>query len=130
MREIKFRGKRTDNGKWVYGDYGRLSVRLKDGTEKICQYIGANLAFREVNPETVGQYTERKDNNEAEVYAEDIVKVQHGDYTFIIGRVSFEEGQWMVIESDGEKWDLYSVFFESIEVVGNMFDNPELLEGK
>ena len=127
MREIKFRGKRLDNGEWVYGYYFSSDEMPKRGEVGHFIKCGLNEEFR-IIPETVGQFTERKDKNEVEVYDEDIVKVQHEIYHQIIGRVSFEDGQWIVTESDGEKWNLYWLFWTSIEVIGNMFDNPELLE--
>ena len=138
-REIKFRGKRIDTGEWIYGDYFKyqLDIPQKQGYKRTLFYAinYMNEAVKiynnaSVDPKTVGQFTERKDKNEVEVYAEDIVKVQQGYYPQIIGRVTFEDGQWMVTKSDGEKWNLYSVtiFMKSIEVIGNMFDNPELLE--
>lgn len=65
-REIKFRGKRLDNGKWMVGDLNHLV----DGVY-ISNDHGSNMA--QVYPDTVGQYTGLKDKNGKEIYEDDIL---------------------------------------------------------
>lgn len=127
-REIKFRGKKID-GKWIYGFlayiedkpaiiYGRLD--WVDGTE----LRGDDWDW--VNPDTVCQYTGLKDRTDkCCIYEGDIVKWETcvADYRFgeLITEVYYDEKS-ASFEPLGE------YCFEKFEVIGNIYDNPELLE--
>jgi uncharacterized phage protein (TIGR01671 family) len=71
-RQIKFRGKRVDNGEWIYGDllHGTSSLI---GVRAEHTFIGTDWDFNEVRPETVGQYTGVEDAEDTDIYEGDKV---------------------------------------------------------
>lgn len=126
-REIKFRGKRTDTGKWVYGyllqggDLFFIVESLKAFTE---------TPFNEclVNPDTVGQYTGMKDKNGADVWEGDLLRTPEGD----IMVVEWQNAQMItrcVRPADPRYINTLQFAYPVSEVIGNIHDNPELLEG-
>ena len=129
MREIKFRGKRVDNGELVYGDYTRYS------DEK--SIIMVDLLEGEdywVSAETVGQYTGLKDRDGVEIYEGDVLS---GEYYFR-GEGWFDTGEGEfsiddpVIFKDGKficRWFDLCEINECGEVIGNIHEhNPELMD--
>ena len=120
MRDIKFRGKRTDNGKWVCGFY------IKDiwGDGESC-YIYYDCEDYEVDPATVGEYTGLKDKNGVEIYEGDILRSSLG-WVF---PVEWDEENARYIGHvmrDGEWYVCYVGREPAAEVIGNVHDNPEL----
>lgn len=134
-REIKFRG-RTHDGKWLYGDL----LRVAGGTliyygspveaeTRELEGVGVALMSDEIAavvPETVGQFTGWRDGGGNEIYEGDIaVAYTYGQgYT---GEVIFTEASFGIkTKADGI---LFAGDFHFIDVLGNVFDNPELLKG-
>ncbi|MEC1543088.1 YopX family protein [Bacillus halotolerans] len=130
MREIKFRGMGI-NGEWYTGNLSIIKQKIKsmgiDPGSYISNKAGVPFAYR-VRPETVGQYTGLKDKNGREIYEGDIVI----DKRLNSAEVVFDDGCFCVI---GYLGDLRthpirdSLFCgERFEVIGNIYENPELLE--
>ena len=119
MRESWFRAKTKRGNKWVEGSlvlnrlYGVCNIYPIDGCGKCCY---------ETIPETVGQYTGMKDKNHNMIYEGDIVKI--GDH---IDLVVFSDGCFCM-DKQFFYYEFTYQYFESIEVIGNIHDNPELLQ--
>ena len=138
MRDIIFRGKRVDNGEWVYGYYCFYPHRTGYCTQTVSEWdrdrhiITTRSGAFEVSPETVGQYIGIEDKNNKIIYTGDIVKTKVVTYDETIREVVFQVvwNQSYVEYQFANKEFMYEcVNFEQrdLEVVGNVFDNPELL---
>ena len=142
MREILFHGKRVDNGEWVEGDLLQIKYYNKPIIEcKIMPQTPVSSAYP-VLPETVGQFTGLTDKNGKKIFEGDIVKCTdtindfefnavvefgnpNGEYNwgyqlkFISGEESnFDILCWVDMKETGAY----------IEIIGNIHDNPELME--
>ena len=130
MREILFRGKRLDNGKWVYGYYVHIGPVSCQRAYIIPEYKSAIYAI-EVDPSTVGQYTGLKDKNGKRIFDGDVAKVLQGKDKDI-AYVGFENGAFMLYPKTGNIYErtLWEYWYNDwdVEVIGNITDNPELLE--
>jgi len=124
MREIKFRGKRVDNGSWVYGDLMTAYIHHEG-----LSIVEGGCIYHDVGPETVGQFTGLYDKNGKEIYEGDICRFW--GFEVREGRQIRPERVIVV------KWDYYELskiknilhpnsnFAGEIEVIGNIYDNPE-----
>ena len=126
MREIIFRGKCIDDGEWAYGDYYSTNEMPQRG--EIGHYIkcGLNEEYR-VIPETVGQFVgwKDKDGEGREMFESDIFKDWLGQLSVIV----WKEFRW-AFETINEPSFKYRDSFHNIgEVIGNKYDNINLLEG-
>lgn len=132
MREILFRGKRKDNGEWVTGFYVHYDD-TKDNHKDDCDYIvgihtGEHFPFFEVIPETVGQFTGLTDKNGKKIFEGDIVDIL--DENEEIGVIKWADDDAMfTINSDGWYTSFNIYWSIDLEVIGNIHDNPEILEG-
>ena len=132
MMEILFRGKRTINGDWVYGDFVRGNER-KSLRDSIFVYDSETRSFNdyEINPSTLGQYTGLTDKNGKRIFEGDVAKVLQGKNKDI-AYVGFENGAFMLYPKTGNIYEktLWEYWYNDwdVEVIGNITDNPELLE--
>lgn len=123
-----FRGKRIDTGEWVYG----LPSYDEDGEiEEIEVWSEDDINFYSVDPSTICQCTGIKDKNGKLIWENDIVNCLTEECSGYIGWNESEAGFYFnVLLEDGsfEEEHIYD-YQDCIEVIGNTFDNPELLEG-
>lgn len=127
-----YRGKRIENGewngKWVEGHYYEFM-----GKSYIFEqpFTSGNLTY-EVDPSTICQCTGLKDDDGTLIFENDIVKDKNGNLYKAFWQDNYYQFSWICIKSNslpvGAKWDFYSIKSFEIEVIGNNFDNPELLE--
>lgn len=127
-----YRSKRIDNGKWVEG---YLIVDEKDYSKYFIGYVlGTNedgtphdLDAVQVDPSTICQCTAMPDKNKKLVFEHDIVwdSDERAFYEIIWNQ---EDMCWNVEDADGHKSKFEECYGSTIEVNGNRFDNPELLE--
>lgn len=91
-------------------------------------YYGGALYSIEVDPETVGQYTNLKDKNGTKIFEGDIVK-RFWFGKMCIYQIDYDNGLASFIGREGMKYTTFDYDSAEFEVVGNIHDNPELLRG-
>ena len=111
-----FRAKRLNNGEWATWD------------------IFSGLFGTDIDKTTICQCTGLKDKNGKLIWENDIVRDKHGNFYKAFWQDNYYQFSWICVKSDvfsiGAKWYLWSFKSFEIEVIGNIFDNPELLESE
>lgn len=130
MRKIKFRGQTVDTKELIYGDLIQTEKDFKNVVE-ILDWSKVGCKPEKslvVNPETVGQFTGLTDKNGVEIYEGDIVKVDifTKNYCIVFGE-SKKWGASFQYKSDYSIYYLTENFAKDCVVVGNIYENPELL---
>lgn len=142
MKEILFRGQRADNKKWVEGFYF-----YKDRTQQHAIHCSSRMGVLtdgefEIIPETIGQFTGLLDKNGKEIFEGDILNISWltpstGGYfqsddawceNEVIAKVDFIGDRFVYIKKDGKQTSIKNG--STIEIIGNIHDNPELLNPK
>ncbi len=125
MHDINFRGKRTDNGEWVYGvptKDGRGEMVMVENIFECEEYNcrGANCLY--VDENTVGQYTGLEDKNGTKIFEGDIVKrVWFGKMS--IYQIVYDNDLTSFIGRAGVRFTTFDYGSTEFEVVGNIYDN-------
>ena len=158
MREILFRGKQVDNGKWIEGylvqkvdvDAGLSDFYIVDRFEysQSADFVGKLYdCLYVINPETVGQYTGLTDKNGTKIFEGDIIQTVRESFrgkithNFVIKYGAYIPvyyckeiyAEWETIgfyAFDGKKTFQLSNQSQNFLVIGNIHDNPELLESE
>lgn len=142
MREILFRGKRLQGGNWVEGyffksdinkrerEIGKATLIFTPDCDTFITVPECHNSFMVVS-DTVGQYTGLKDKNGKRIFEGDVAKVLQGKDKDI-AYVGFENGAFMLYPKTGNIYErtLWEYWYNDwdVEVIGNITDNPELLE--
>ena len=131
MRDILFRGKRMDNGEWVYGFYCHVPRGRLDRDEHLIQTVkksGKMGMLHCVDPSTVGQYTGLKDKNGKRIWEGDVLTVDREVGCF---ELKFNENTAMFIMDGDAIRASFNIFgTDEVEVVGNIHDGGlEFLSG-
>lgn len=133
MREIKFRGKARKGGEWFYGD---LFQKDTSGRTHICTTKKGCL---DIDPTTVGQFTGLYDRHGEEIYEGDILTYGYDNVinpTPLV--VEYKHGAFGYVYIEGNFYSFagissftFNPFDEDdrFEVIGNIYDNPELFKG-
>ena len=132
MRDILFRAQRVDNKEWVYGwvykECGLTYIFEDRQTESL---LNKNICY-EVIPETVGQFTGLKDKNGVIIFEGDVLgKVNNHNIPEVYGIVEYDdELSAFIIQKTNGGFEVlgYYDMLTKLEIFGNEFDNPELLE--
>ena len=142
MREYLFRGKRLDNGEWVEGylvenedDVYRAFIVCSarwdvdaDGDTDLME-----TEVFEVDPETVGQFTGLTDKNGRKIFEGDIINFSNPrPFKDFVAEVAFDDGCFYLVNKSRYFRDYLKCYTCNHvgEVIGNRWDNPELLEGE
>lgn len=136
MREIKFRGKCIKTGNLIFGSLISFDEQCKfifqgheaASTSSFADLVRAKMVM--VEPSSVAQYTNQKNHEDIEIYEGDYVskELDNGfDYGEFEGIVELIDGKWVINNRVNHYEELFTEI-EQIEILGNVYDNPELLK--
>lgn len=143
MREILFRGKTTlkekgeFNNIWVEGDLvtsrGKTYIHPKANAFRVDGELTKIVVMHEVIPETVGQFTGLLDKNGTKIFEGDIVSIAELSAVKIVGcyvvKYNLEQARYGIYTEQGLEQAGFNLnTMSNYNVVGNIYDNPELLE--
>lgn len=124
MREILFRGKQLGNGKWLFGDlrhifHGKYRTHIVDNSNG----LNNGVCGLEVDPSTVGQFTGLEDKLGTKIFEGDVIDDLGVEYIVVF------DSDYAQFRGKFDGWNAeISHIASRCEVIGNIHDNPELLE--
>ena len=126
MNEILFRGKRIDNCEWVEGYFVNLWLVHYQKHQPII--TDNNAVSYDIDLSTVGQYTGLTDKNGKKIFEGDIMAFTAYGFDYV-GTVEFADGSFSIMCEHTSPFLDQAVSKHGAYIIGNMHDNPELLEG-
>jgi uncharacterized phage protein (TIGR01671 family) len=141
MDRYLYKAKRLDNGEWVQGVpfkvEGKWVLLINDNENLLrAHYIEENMWTAEiyaieVDSTTICQCTGLKDKNGKLIWENDIVRDIYGNFYAVFYQNNYYWFSWICVKSDvflvGAMWNLWSFHSFEVEVIGNIFDNSDLL---
>lgn len=126
-----FKAKRIDNGEWVIGN---LIFSVYHKNDACVGQYGNEVGMHEADSSTICQCTGLKDKNGKLIWENDIVRDKHGNFYKVFWQNNYYQFSWICVKSDvfliGAEWSLWGFKSFEIEVIGNIFDNKDLLESE
>jgi uncharacterized phage protein (TIGR01671 family) len=133
MRPIKFRGKAISNGKWVYGfpfirDKNIIFILDDSWSKQTLRGEEWIFSITRIKPETLGQFTGLHDKNKKEIYEGDVLTdFEEKDFICII-KWEDNRGHWACYDYKNRYIGFaFEYIANGLEVIGNIYENPELL---
>lgn len=119
MREIKFRALTTYGNEFVYGDLNQKPIHYD------CQIIENGVVHHSVKRSSIGQFTGLKDKNGIDIYEDDVIHLGDSNIKY---QVTFKNGYFGGKQIGNESMIGLFFWLKNIEIIGNIYQNPELLK--
>jgi len=133
LKSIKFRAKTIRAGKWSKWMYGSLDFTKYTYQEaRIVGYDDPVQYWHKIDKNTIGQFTGQKDKNKKEIYEGDILRFSEVDTAIVEWNEKYSYFMVKPIQDyyfDSDVLGHALEYNNNVEIIGNIYDNPELLKG-